>query len=516
VNARTLLAVPITRCDLPVGAQVRAALAAGADLIELRVDCLDDIGQVAKLLEQPHEVPFILTIRSAAEGGGWDGDESERVALFESLGLKLPGYVDVEYSAWARSANLRQKLGLVSSPGADGGRPRNRLILSYHDWRATPDDLDTVVRPLLDSPADVAKVVFTAHSATDAWRVLGLLRRRGGSRPLIAMAMGAAGLLTRVLAPKFGGFLTFAALDAESAVAPGQPTLAELLEVYRWRAIGPDTPVYGVVGWPVGQSKGPRVHNAALAAADMAGVYLPMPVPPDYAGFAEFMTLLTAQPELGVQGLSVTMPHKEHALRWLEQEAQTVSAGARRVGAVNTLIRTGAASWSGGNTDTVGLLAALRTVPGVLDDPGRRPQVVVLGAGGVARAAVAALCDAGCRVTVFNRTEARAAELAQAFGCAARPWAERGGADVRVVVNCTSVGMWPNVDETPLPADALRPGLVVLDTVYHPAETRLAREAAARGARAVSGVEMFLSQAAAQFALWHGRKAPLDAMRAAL
>ncbi len=516
MNVKTLLAVPVTRCDLPVGAQVRAALAAGADLIELRVDCLDEPGEVARLLEQPHDVPFILTIRSAAEGGGWDGDESERVALFESLGLKLPGYVDIEHAAWVRSANLRQKLGLVSSPGADGGRPRNRLILSYHDWRATPDDLYAVVRPLLESPADVVKVVFTAHSAADAWRVLGLLRRHGGSRPLIALAMGAAGLLTRVLAPKFGAFLTFAALDAESTAAPGQPTLAELLDVYRWRAIEPDTPVYGVVGWPVGQSKGPRVHNAALAAADMAGVYLPMPVPPDYASFAEFMELLTAQPEFGVRGLSVTMPHKEHALRWLAEKGHAVGAGAQRVGAVNTLLRTGAAGWSGENTDTVGLLAALRTVPGLLDDPGCRPHVAVLGAGGVARAAVAALCDAGCRVTVFNRTEARAAELAQAFGCAARPWAERGGADVQVVVNCTSVGMAPQVDETPLSADALRPGLVVLDTVYQPAETRLAREAAARGARVVSGVQMLLSQAAAQFELWHGGNAPLDAMRAAL
>ncbi len=516
MNVKTLLAVPVTRCDLPVGAQVRAALAAGADLIELRVDCLDEPGEVARLLEQPHDVPFVLTIRSAEEGGGWDGDESARVALFESLGLKLPGYVDVEYAAWVRSANLRQKLGLVSSPGADGGRPRNRLILSYHDWRSTPDHLDAVVRPLLESPADVVKVVFTAHSATDAWRVLGLLRRHGGSRPLIALATGAAGLLTRVLAPKYGAFLTFAALDAESTAAPGQPTLAELLDVYRWRAIDPDTPVYGVVGWPVGQSRGPLVHNAALAAADMAGVYVPMPVPPDYASFAEFMELLTAQPEFGVRGLSVTMPHKEHALRWLLENGHAVGAGAQRVGAVNTLLRTGAAGWSGENTDTVGLLAALRTVPGLLDDPGCRPHVAVLGAGGVARAAVAALCDAGCRVTVFNRRAVRANQLARSFGCAARPWEERGGADVQVVVNCTSLGMWPNVDETPLPAKALRPGLVVLDTVYHPAETRLAREAAERGGRVVSGVEMFLGQAAAQFELWHRGSAPLDAMRAAL
>ena len=516
MSARTLLAVPITLAEPPLAEQVEAARRGGADIVELRVDGINDSEAVAALLDQVRPVPFIVTIRAADEGGQWDGDDAERIALFERLGLKLPGYVDVEYATWVRSANLRQKVGLVGELGEGGGagaagtrRRKNRLILSHHDWRGTPEDIEAAAGPLLETPADVVKVVFTARDARDAWRVLAWLRRKPAGRDVIALAMGGAGLLTRVLARKFGGFLTFAALERGGESAPGQPTVRELLETYRWRDIGPQTRVFGVIGSPLGHTLSPRIHNAAMAAAGIDGVYVPMPVGPEREDFVGLLDMLSAQPELDVAGLSVTIPHKGHALRWLEAHGMAVSDLARRAGAVNTLTRTGADRWAGDNTDTAGVLAAL-------GDAGRACDVAVLGAGGAARAAVVGLLAEGCRVTVFNRTAARAEQIADELGCAWGVWERRVDMDVAVVINCTSVGMFPEVDATPLPVEALRPGMVVLDTVYNPAETKLLCDAQEAGCRVISGVEMFVAQAAAQFERWHEQSAPRQVMRAAV
>ncbi|HUU95905.1 MAG TPA: type I 3-dehydroquinate dehydratase [Phycisphaerae bacterium] len=531
---KTLLAVPITSLDRPPAEQVRAATQAGADLVELRVDCIADadgqagIEAVETLLSKPHSLPFILTVRSADEGGLWDRDEAERIALIERLALRQPGYVDVEYSAWSRSANLRQKLGLVCEGerrhegGTDGtgpgsaGRTKNRLILSYHQARGTPAIQEEVLGQLAAAPAAVIKVVFAARDATDACRVLGLLHRHASGRAVIALALGEAGLASRVLARKFGAFLTFAALAPGAESAPGQPTVQELRELYRWDRIGAATRVYGLVGWPVAHSRGSHVHNAAMAAEGIDGVYLPLPVAAAYDDFCAFMDFVTDNRWLDVAGLSVTLPHKQHALRWLAERGHRMAEPAQRCGAVNTLVRTPDGGWTGENTDTAGVLAALETVPELAGDGLRGRHADVLGAGGAARAVVAALLECGCRVTLYNRTPERAARLAQRLGCAHAPWEERRRCRGSVLINCTSVGMWPEVGQSPMPAEGLRSAAVVMDTVYNPPETRLLREACVRGCRLVGGSAMYIGQAVCQYVLWHARPAPRAVMHAAL
>ena len=521
MDQRTQIAVPITSAQVPLPEQVRAAAAAGADLVELRVDLIGDVAPVEDLLRRPRVLPAILTVRAADEGGAFNGSDAERIALIERLGLLQPGYVDVEYATWSRSANLRQKIGLVCETGSDNDahasdtrRPRNQLILSYHDFKGIPADLDTILDRLGDTPAAVAKVAFAPRDATDTCRLLTQLQRRS-RRPWIALAMGEAGLPSRLLAGKFGAFLTFATISQSDESAPGQPRLSDLRRIHRWDAVASTTKVYGVVGWPVGHSQSPRVHNAAMDAAGIDGVYVPWAVGPDYEPFCRFMNTVVNQDELDVMGLSVTLPHKQHAARWLASMGLPISPVARRCGAVNTLVRR-RDGWQGENTDAHGALAALRGSAEQTESDLRGRHVAVLGAGGAARAIVAGLLTEGCQVTVYNRSHTRSEQLAHELGCHHAPWERRSEYAGDVLINCTSVGLHPAVNDSPVPAHAIRPNTLVFDTVYNPPRTRLLREAQDRGCETVSGVEMFLAQAAAQFQYWHGAAPDVDRMRAAL
>lgn len=496
--ADTLLAVSLTRSDPPLPEQVRAAIAGGADIVELRADCIDDADAVEQLLNALREIPYIVTVRSAAEGGSWKGDEGERLALIERLAALSPDYLDIEW-----------KSGFNPPAG------EYKLILSHHDFSGMPNDLDAVFDQMCVLKPDVVKAVFTARDALDSCRVLEQLRRRGRSRPLVALAMGEAGLLTRVLAKKFGAFLTFASPWPGAESAPGQPTIGDLRKVYRWDRIAEQTRVFGVAGWPVSHSLGPRVHNAAMEAEGVDGVYLPLPVEPTYERLAALLDYISDNAWLDFAGLSVTIPHKQNAARWLQGRGKPVSDMARRCGAVNTLVRT-SDGWLGENTDAGGAVDALETAPELANGALDGKTVDILGAGGAARAVAAALLERGCQVTIFNRDRRRAADLASQLGCASAPWDKRAAGSGDVLINCTSVGMTPDVGASPVPESRLAPSTVVFDTIYNPARTKLLASAAARGCTIVSGVEMFVGQAARQFTLWHGRSAPLRVLRRAI
>lgn len=514
----TRIAVPLVAAAPDLKQQIDEAVALGADLVELRVDLIEDVEAVAAVLAGKRDVPIILTIRSQDEGGAWDGEDAERIALFERLGLELPGYVDVEYATWQRSSNLRQKIGLVceTQSGEPINRPLNKLILSHHNFEATPEDVGEVLRRLQAEPAAVAKAAFMPADASDSVRILDALRQSAGVKPTIVLGMGEAGLMTRVLARKFGGWLTFASLAAQQESAPGQPTIETLRQLYRWESLNAATRVLGLIGWPVGHSKGPALHNAAMATAGVDGVYLPLPVEPTRVAFDRFMNLVANADWLDVAGFSVTLPHKTHAREWLEQQQAAVSESAMRTGAVNTLIRHQDGSWSGDNTDVDGILAALSRAPSLADEDWSGREVLVLGAGGVARAIVVAVQSRGAQVTLVNRSSQRAEALAVELGCEARPWEQREQISGDVVINGTSLGMWPNVDDSPLVGDSLKPGMVVFDTVYNPLETKLLNIAKSHGCETITGDHMFLAQAARQFELWHGVAPDLNTMRTAL
>ena len=246
--------------------QAQQAKSGGADLVEFRIDVLVEHAEgvtAARRLVQESPLPVLLTCRSDAEGGAWRGEETDRVSFLEAVGTAevAPQFLDFEEAAWSRSANM-QKVRLVVNHPQQVRPDRARLVLSKHDFDGRPQDLTSRTASMAVD-ADVVKVAWTARSLRDcleAFELPGLL-----GVPTVALCKGPFGLPSRVLAPKFGGFLTFAALDADSATAPGQPTLSQLMDLYRFRSIDTKTEVYGVAGWPVEHSKSPAFHNQAFA-----------------------------------------------------------------------------------------------------------------------------------------------------------------------------------------------------------------------------------------------------------
>lgn len=504
-----------------------AALTAGADAIELRLDLIgpysaDDLRALRRSI--PPDVPLILTIRSSAEGGAWDGGDDDRVSRLIELG-PLVDYIDVELALWKRSANIRQKIGLAlrradhisqhaGQEQIEDAAPR-RLILSRHDHAGRPDSLHADLLAMCREPlCHVAKLAWRARTVRDNFEAFELLRE--SPRPVMAICMGNHGAASRVLAKKFAAFGSFSSLAAGHETAAGQLTLKEIRSQYRWDAIDSNTAVYGLIGDPIAHSLSPAAHNAAFQSARINAVYLPFEVSPGYEPFKAFMVEVLARPWLDLRGLSITIPHKENALRFLRESSGDVDEISLRIGAINTLRIDNNGRLAGRNTDYDAALDGICRAVGRDASTLKGLRTIVLGAGGVARAVVAALTAHGADVNIFNRTDKKASALAAQFGCRQRPWAERETAAADLLVNCTSVGLWPAVGESPVPETTLSPPMAVFDTIYRPVRTRLLTDALAKGCPTQDGLTMFLHQAQAQFQLWTGCQAPAESIKTAV
>jgi 3-dehydroquinate dehydratase/shikimate dehydrogenase len=498
-------------------ARAAAAHAAGARLVEWRLDEMAAKPKAAIRLIAHSALPSIATCRSHDEGGSYEGTEHARAAFLVTLiaADRPPRYVDVELEAWLRRSHLRGRIEEALANARSMRDVHTDLILSVHDFRGRPRDLlQKVERMAAEPDCSVVKFAWQARSVRDNLEAFDLLSER--TKPTIALCMGRFGLLSRLLAPKFGAFLTYVTDRPDEATAPGQPSLEDLRDVYRLERVGPATRLYGVVGWPAEHSEGPRVHNRGFADIGHDGLYVPLAVPPEYEHFKASVGAMLDHPRLGLGGLSVTVPHKENLVRFITESGGRIEPAAARIGAANTLTVGEDGSIECLNTDApaaVGTLCAgLGIEPAGLADL----RVAVLGAGGVARAVVAALASAGATVVIFNRTPARAEALANAFSgkraqvVVGKPGVE-GCERFDVIINCTPMGMagGPAPDRSPLPDGVeLDERVAVFDTVYIPARTPLVQHAEAAGARVIPGRNLFLRQAALQFSRWTGKQAP--------
>jgi 3-dehydroquinate dehydratase/shikimate dehydrogenase len=508
----TLLCVPISATTFDDAVEViRRAEQGGAGMLELRLDLLP--AGCAEALIARATVPILVTCRDRAEGGSAAGDDVDRTKVLRAAAAAGAAFVDFEWAAWNRSSAARRLLGDALKK-VSNGKPLPKLVLSAHDFAGGFEELGRLLEGLWKSPADIVKIAYKANRITDSFDALDALHAARHHKPTIALAMGEASVISRLLAKKLDGFLTFAAAGEGQGTAPGQPTLAEFKQLYRWDRVGPATQVFGVIGCPVAHSMSPAIHNGAFDAIGYDGLYLPMRVEPGAENFDPFLDGLLARNQwLNVRGLSVTIPHKENALRYVQGVGGEVDELSRRIGAINTIRFDREVLLSGRNTDYA---AAFDSVFAALGAPKKglgSPSVAVIGAGGVARAIVAGFTDAGAKVTIYNRTLERAEQLAAEFGCQARPFGDRVHNEAEIIINATSIGMHPKVDESPLPGEVIERGQVVFDTIYNPIRTRLIEQAEQRGAVTVTGENMFVRQAAAQFEWWTGQPAPTERMR---
>lgn len=536
-----LLCVPIMVSDEDQAlAEATAARDAGADLVELRIDGFFTGPSDPDDLRREHDaivrlvadcpLPCIVTCRIASEGGHYDGPEDARVALYERLGTAFgtlpdgrpespPRYLDIEHAVYSRSANLRQKIGLAVDHPEQIRDVRTSLILSMHDQHGRPADLSRRLLSMRSyAIARILKLAWRARSLRDNLELFDILRER--DRPTIALGMGEFGLMSRILAPKFGGFLTFASLRRESVTAPGQPTINDLLDTYRFRAIKPTTRVYGIIAWPVSHSLSPRIHNAAFDELGHDGVYIPLPVVDGFESFKATLLDLLLHPRLDLVGVSVSIPHKENLARLAREQNWTMDEISAATHSANTLVAHRDAhgalcSVVIHNTDAPALLDSVQMSLG----PVAEMDVAVIGAGGLGRVATHILTNAGARVTIYNRDHARAQAVARdtakstaplpAHPPAAQPWLSLAESAHDLYVNCTPLGMTggPAADESPVnPADVVRrnPRAAFFDSVYAPVMTPLLSQARDAGCRTINGLDMFARQAEHQARLWLG------------
>jgi 3-dehydroquinate dehydratase / shikimate dehydrogenase len=462
--------------------------------LELRLDYLHSARQRSALLRwvsrQRRRPALIATCRRREAGGEFAGTvEAEIAILAEAVRAGCQWCdVEIESAGGVRRGELRDALAPA------------RLLISAHDFRRVPRDLRRSIAQLDRAGGDAVKIAAACRSFADASRLLASVR---GRRDMVVIPMGEAAVGVRLLALREGGALAYAPVGR--ATAPGQFSLEATRKVYRLdrrfgrtqRGPTTRTRVYGVIGDPIAHSLSPLMHNAAFAARGTDALFVPFPV----RDLADFIAFAKSH---GLAGFSVTLPHKQRILRYLDRCDRL----AAEVGAVNTVAIRGGRLY-GYNTDYVGVLRAIEKRM-VL----RQARVLLVGAGGAARAAAFALARAGAAVAICARRPVAARALARAVGgdTVDRRALRRESFDA--ILNCTPVGMHPG-GGSPLRSDELN-CRVVMDLIYRPLRTELLRRAARRGIETISGLDMFVAQGAAQWELWTGARAPEKVMRRAV
>jgi 3-dehydroquinate dehydratase/shikimate dehydrogenase len=467
----------------------RREVNAGESFFEFRLDYLpapeQGVAVLRKFLTAHPDCSILATCRRHQNHGKFNGSVEDQIRI-----------LDAALDAGARAVDVEIESAENAGPRLEMLRSKGMLMLSYHNYDGTPSP-EVVLRRMLRIPADGYKIVTTARKPSDNARILGLTKSHPRT-PLIVLAMGETGFPTRVLSTAWGGMFTYAAPNASEGTASGQVCARTLRHLYRAEKFSRAAKIYGVIADPVRHSISPAVHNRAFQAHRLDAVYLPFLVQP--AQLKDFFILAESLP---VAGFSVTIPHKQKIIRYLD----VVDPLARRIGAVNTVWKK-AGKWRGTNTDaeavTLPLSRKLRL---------SKSSVLVVGNGGAARSAAYALVGSGAKVSIVGRNPDRVRSLARACGAESLLREQMNGRKFDALVHATPLGMFPNSEACFFPGDI--PAELVFDMVYNPLETTLLRHAGSQGLTVISGLQMFLEQATRQFEIWTGAGAPRSVMEKA-
>jgi 3-dehydroquinate dehydratase/shikimate dehydrogenase len=458
--------------------------------MEFRLDYLKQpvaaLPKIHRFLETHQYITAIGTCRRAENGGKFKGSLAAQLEVLTKANAAGCQIVDLELQS-----ALRTKPETIIRL-----RSRAGLILSFHDFRATRN-LDDTLEKMVKIPADFYKVVSTATTLSDNVTMMKFLQTHSGRHSLIGVCMGEQGIISRVLSLRAGGVFTFGAVSASQKTAPGQIAARDLQSIYRIDQVDAATRIYGVAGDPIEHSLSPVIMNTALRRENVNAVYLPLHA-------KTLKDLIHCVKEIPLHGLSITMPYKQAILPHLDN----TDAHTTKVGACNTVVRGQEGKLYGFNTDIAGVLRPLEQRLSI-----DKAKVLVLGAGGAARAAVFGLKERGAEVWILNRTSAKAQKLARQAKAHTVKRADLRKLTFDVLVNATPVGMG-NTKDCPLKDEEIQ-ARVVFDMVYDPVETHLLKVARAKGFAVIPGIEMFVQQAAHQFEIWTGKPAPAgDMLRA--
>jgi len=457
--------------------------------IEFRLDYLEKpllaLPKLKSFFTENTAATGIATCRRAANGGRFSGSVAAEMEILSKAGAAGFHLVDLELeSAESLKKGELQKL-------RDTGVA---LIISHHDFHATKD-LEGIYKRIEPFQPDFIKIVPTAKSLTDNVTLMRFIERMDQHANIIGICMGDAGIISRVLGLRAGSAFTFAAATPGEETGPGQIAARTLIETYRIDQVDAATKVYGVAGNPIKSSLSPVMMNTAFRRETVNAVYLALQA-------AKVSDLLKLVQEIPIQGLSITMPHKQEIMQYLEN-TDPLSA---KIGACNTVLRAQDGKLYGFNTDVAGIIGPLERRMSL-----RGAKALVLGAGGAARAAVFGLRDKGAEVFILNRTAETGQKLARQAGAKTIKKEAVAKTPFDVIINATSVGMTGQKGAQILEAKDLNTKLV-FDLVYNPLETPLLRMARQQNIPIITGVEMFVQQGARQFEIWTGKPAPEEEM----
>jgi len=459
------------------------------NFLEFRLDYLDKpalaLPKLKQFLADNTAATAIATCRRAENGGKFDGTPTAELEILIKAALSGFHLIDLELES-AEDLKRGELMKLRETGVA--------LIVSYHDFKETRN-LDAIFARIEPFEPEFVKIVPTAKTLTDNITLMRFLERMNDQSNIIGICMGDAGIISRVLGVRAGSAFTFAAATPGEETAPGQIAARTLVETYRIDQVDAATKVYGVAGKPIRTSLSPLMMNTAFRRETVNAVYLALQAD-------KMSDLLTLVKEIPIQGLSVTMPLKQEIMAHLEH-TDPLSA---KIGACNTVLRAPDGKLYGFNTDVAGIVAPLERRISL-----RGAKVLVLGAGGAARAAVFGLRDKGAEVTIFNRTPETAQKLAKQSGAKVIKKDALAKSTFDVILNATPVGMAGTKTAPLLAANELNAKLV-FDLVYNPIETPLIAMARQKGIAVIAGVEMFVQQGARQFEIWTGKPAPEEEM----
>jgi 3-dehydroquinate dehydratase/shikimate dehydrogenase len=466
-----------------------------ADIAELRVDCLEaDERLYIRRFPELANIPIILTIRRDVDGGYFTGGEGARVKLlangmaYASADSRLNfAYVDIE-----DDFNVPSLEEAARTFGT-------KIIRSFHNMNGIIDNIPAKIKSMQRAGDEIIKVALAAKSTADVLKLFQASKTFPNLNKIL-ISMGHYGAYSRILAERFGSFLTYSAAlsENETTAAPGQMDVRELAELYRFRKITKKTRIYGIVGNPLKHSVSPWLFNTLFALENTDAVYVPFPS----NSINDFLELAK---DIDVQGLAVTVPYKESVLHGLVAS----SNGVQSIGACNVLYRRDD-GWSGDNTDCLGFSASLLEF---LDKKNlNHKKVTIIGAGGISRAVASEIHRLGGKALVLNRTVHKARNIASQYNFR---W---GGLDNQgiemmskycdIIIQTSSAGMEEHETADPLELYSFSGKEAVMDLIYTTAETPFLKRAAAAGCKTINGYDMVIRQLRMQYANFFKKEIP--------